>query len=239
MTTETGRGCVQMVKNLTGTVDHSGVPLLPRGSEILLTRRNHTSQQRPQPRGARSQGPRRRVLSGLVVAGLFLAGFGGAIIPASAAPHNYLLHLADGTQTQWSGEPGTAPSAVTVAGVEVTVTSVDDLGEIVPDRTDTAPDVTPPPDPDPPADTTPTDTTPTETTPTDTTPTDTTPTETTPTETTPEHGNGGSDGPSSSSPSSGSRLRILELGARPREHDDLARLQDRGARRRRAREAQV
>jgi Transglycosylase SLT domain/Peptidase family M23 len=142
------------------------------------------------------------VLSGLVVAGVFLAGFGGAIIPASAAPHNFLLHLADGTEQTWSGEPGSVPATVSVAGVDVAVSSFDDLGEIVVDRTDTAPDVTPPPDPEPPAETTPTETTPSETTPSETTPSETTPSETTPSETETEGPR--SESPSSSSPSSGS-----------------------------------
>ena len=196
-----------MVKNLPGTVDHSGDPFLPQGPEIHLTRRSDTPKKRSTPRNARPQGPRRRLLSGLVVAGLFLAGFGGAIVPASAAPHNWLLQLENGTEMQWSGEA--APATVTVDGVDVAVTSFTDLGEIVPDRTDTAPDVTPPPDPDPPADTTPAETTPSETTPSETTPSETTPSETTPSETTPDdptpsNGNGGSDSPSSSSPSSSS-----------------------------------
>ena len=96
-----------------------------------------------------------KLLIGLVTAGLFLAGFGGAVLPASAEPHHFLLKLANGTSIPWTGEPGTAPSTITVAGVPIAVISVQDLGAVVQQ-------VTPPPTPAPaptPAPTTPTPTT--------------------------------------------------------------------------------
>jgi murein DD-endopeptidase MepM/ murein hydrolase activator NlpD len=93
---------------------------------------------------------KRKLVIGLVTAGLFLAGFGGAVIPASAAPHHFLLKLANGVSVPWTGEPGTAPSTITVAGVAVPVVSVQDLGAVVQQVTPTV--ATPPP---PPAPTTP------------------------------------------------------------------------------------
>src|SRR4029077_18945283 len=113
-------------------------------------------------RGSRcpwAEGPsmKSKLVIGLVTAGLFLAGFGGAVLPASAAPHHFLLKLANGTSIPWTGEPGAAPSTITVAGVPIAVISVQDLGSA-------RQQVTPPPTPAP---TTPAPTTPT---PTPTTP---------------------------------------------------------------------
>src|SRR4051795_1342390 len=86
---------------------------------------------------------KRKLVIGLVAAGLFLAGFGGAVIPASAQPHHFLLKLANGAAIPWTGEPGTAPSTITVAGVAVPVVSVQDLGAVVQQVTPTV--ATPPP----------------------------------------------------------------------------------------------
>src|SRR4051794_4097461 len=88
---------------------------------------------------------KRKLVIGLVAAGLFLAGFGGAVIPASAQPHHFLLKLANGAAIPWTGEPGTAPSTITVAGVAVPVVSVQDLGAVVQQVTPTV--ATPPPPP--------------------------------------------------------------------------------------------
>src|ERR671931_131825 len=96
---------------------------------------------------------KRKLLVGLATAGLFLAGFGGAVLPASAEPHHFLLKLANGTTIPWTGEPGTAPSTITVAGVPVAVVSVQDLGAVVQQPT-------PAPTPAPTTPTTPTPTTP-------------------------------------------------------------------------------
>jgi len=90
---------------------------------------------------------RGKLVIGLVTAGLFLAGFGGAVLPASAEPHHYLLKLANGTTLPYTGEPGTAPSSITVAGVSIAVVSVQDLGAVVQQVT---PTVTTPPPPPPP-----------------------------------------------------------------------------------------
>jgi murein DD-endopeptidase MepM/ murein hydrolase activator NlpD len=73
----------------------------------------------------------RKLVVGLATAGLFLAGFGGAVIPASAAPHHYMLKLATGITVPWTGEPGSAPATITVAGVQIAVVSVQDLGAVV------------------------------------------------------------------------------------------------------------
>jgi murein DD-endopeptidase MepM/ murein hydrolase activator NlpD len=86
---------------------------------------------------------KRKLVIGLVTAGLFLAGFGGAVLPASADPHHFLLKLANGVTVPWTGEPGTAPSTITVAGVAVPVVSVQDLGAVVQQVTPTV--ATPPP----------------------------------------------------------------------------------------------
>src|SRR3954464_10954148 len=91
----------------------------------------------------------RKLVIGLVAAGLFLAGFGGAVLPASADPHHFLLKLANGASVPWTGEPGTAPSTITVAGVAVPVVSVQDLGAVVQQVTPTV--ATPPPAPAAPA----------------------------------------------------------------------------------------
>jgi murein DD-endopeptidase MepM/ murein hydrolase activator NlpD len=88
-----------------------------------------------------------KLVIGLVTAGLFLAGFGGAVLPASAEPHHYLLKLANGTTIPYTGEPGTAPTSITVAGVAIAVVSVQDLGAVVQQVTPTV--ATPPPPPAP------------------------------------------------------------------------------------------
>src|SRR3954464_1090148 len=90
---------------------------------------------------------KRKLVIGLVAAGLFLAGFGGAVLPASANPHHFLLKLANGTTISWTGEPGGAPSTITVAGVAIPVVSVQDLGAVVQQVTPTV--ATPPPTPAP------------------------------------------------------------------------------------------
>jgi membrane-bound lytic murein transglycosylase B len=87
---------------------------------------------------------RRKVLIGLATAGLFLAGFSGAVLPASAEPHHYVLTLANQTTVPWTGEPGTAPTSITVAGVAIPVVSVQDLGAVAPKA---APTVQAPPAP--------------------------------------------------------------------------------------------
>src|SRR4051794_769819 len=88
-----------------------------------------------------------KLVIGLVTAGMFLAGFGGAVLPASAEPHHFLLKLANGTSIPYTGEPGTAPSSITVAGVAIPVVSVQDLGAVVQQVTPTV--ATPPPPPPP------------------------------------------------------------------------------------------
>src|SRR3954465_14617644 len=90
---------------------------------------------------------KRKLVIGLVAAGLFLAGFGGAVLPASADPHHFLLKLANGTTVPFTGEPGSAPSTITVAGVAIPVVSVQDLGAVVQQVTPTV--ATPPPPPTP------------------------------------------------------------------------------------------
>ena len=162
---------------------------------------------RPVRARTRRASTKARVLAALAVAGLFLAGFGGAVLPASAAIHNYLLTLDGGATQEWQAEEGTTPpTTVTVDGVEVAVVEVTDLGEVV-DRTPTnPPDVNPTPDPDP------TPTTPTETTPTETTPTETTPTNTTPGDT-PRNEEPRSESPRSEEPSGSSSGSSAPAGA--------------------------
>src|SRR3954467_11160216 len=58
---------------------------------------------------------KRKLVIGLVAAGLFLTGFGGAVPPASAEPHHFVLKRANGTSVPWTGEPGAAPSSSTGA----------------------------------------------------------------------------------------------------------------------------
>jgi membrane-bound lytic murein transglycosylase B len=105
---------------------------------------------------------RGKLVIGLVTAGLFLAGFGGAVLPASAEPHHYLLKLANGTTIPYTGEPGTAPSSITVSGVAIAVVSVQDLGAAVQQVTPTV--ATPPPPPPPTTTAAPATTTPAQTT---------------------------------------------------------------------------
>src|SRR4051794_34270495 len=92
---------------------------------------------------------KRKLVIGLVAAGLFLTGFGGAVLPASADPHQFVLKLANGASVRWTGEPGSAPSTITVAGIAIPVVSVQDLGAVVQQVTPTV--ATPPPAPAPPA----------------------------------------------------------------------------------------
>src|SRR3954466_15068331 len=90
---------------------------------------------------------KRKLVIGLVAAGLFLTGFGGAVLPASADPHQFVLKLANGASVRWTGEPGSAPSTITVAGIAIPVVSVQDLGAAVQQVTPTV--ATPPPAPAP------------------------------------------------------------------------------------------
>src|SRR3954471_233998 len=99
------------------------------------------------PRTGGRASTKRKLVIGLMTAGLFLAGFGGAVLPASAEPHHFLLKLANGTSIPYTGEPGTAPSSITVAGVAIPVVSVQDLGAVVQQVTPTV--ATPPPPPTP------------------------------------------------------------------------------------------
>jgi soluble lytic murein transglycosylase-like protein len=92
---------------------------------------------------------RRKLLIGLTTAGLFLAGFGGAVLPASAQPHHFVLTLANGTTVPWTGEPGAAPNSISVAGVSLPVVSVQDLGAVVQQAVPTVQTPPPPPAPTP------------------------------------------------------------------------------------------
>ncbi|MEA2317205.1 MAG: hypothetical protein QOD44_1394 [Solirubrobacteraceae bacterium] len=96
---------------------------------------------------------RNKLLIGLAVAGLLLAGFSGAVLPASAVPHTFRLHLATvpgaPATFDYEGEPGTAPASVTIAGVTIDVVSVEDLGAITPPAPAPTPDPTPTPTPTP------------------------------------------------------------------------------------------
>src|SRR5215218_7608700 len=94
---------------------------------------------------------RRKLLIGLATAGLFLGGFGGAVLPASAEPHHFLLELANGVSVPWTGEPGAAPTSIAVAGVSVPVVSVQDLGAVAEEAVPTVETPPPPPAPAPPA----------------------------------------------------------------------------------------
>src|SRR5690349_13272673 len=151
------RGVRSRVKSSAGSVDDFGEPC-PRSRAFLASLDSFSRLRGPPddtarvPPGAEraSRCPRTRgrasvkgkLVIGLVTAGLFLAGFGGAVLPASAEPHHYLLKLANGTTIPYTGEPGTAPSTITVAGVPIAVISVQDLGAVVQQ-------VTPPPTPAP------------------------------------------------------------------------------------------
>src|SRR4051812_2748743 len=99
------------------------------------------------PRTGCSPPMKGKLAIGLVAAGLFLAGFGGAVLPASAEPHHFVLNLANGTSLPYTGEPGSAPSTITVAGIAIPVVSVQDLGAVVQQVTPTV--ATPPPPPAP------------------------------------------------------------------------------------------
>ena len=97
-----------------------------------------------------------KLLIGLSTAGLFMAGFGGAVLPAAAQPHSYVLTLANGTSVPYTGEPGTAPSEID----SVPVVGVKDNGAVSDgadgqDGGTTAPSPTPPAENKPPADTQP------------------------------------------------------------------------------------
>src|SRR5215218_11171983 len=93
---------------------------------------------------------RRKLLIGLATAGLFLGGFGGAVLPASAEPHHFLLEVANGVSVPWTGEPGAAPTSIAVAGVSVPVVSVQDLGAVAQEAVPTVQTPPPPPAPAPP-----------------------------------------------------------------------------------------
>src|SRR3954462_6212572 len=92
---------------------------------------------------------KRKLVIGLVAAGLFLAGFGGAVLPASADPHHFLLKLANGTSVPWTGEPGSPPGTIRGPGSAIPVVSVRALGGVVQRATRTV--APPPPAPAPPA----------------------------------------------------------------------------------------
>jgi soluble lytic murein transglycosylase-like protein len=108
-----------------------------------------------------------KLLIGLSTAGLFMAGFGGAVLPAAAQPHSYVLTLANGTSVPYTGEPGTAPAEITVGGQSVPVVKVQDNGAAAqqPAETTPAPAQTTPSKPKPQAQSQPPATTPTQTQP--------------------------------------------------------------------------
>src|SRR3954465_9465817 len=96
------------------------------------------------PRASRLRMHKRKLLIGLATAGLLLAGFGAATMPASAEQRPLLVTLVGGAQATVTGDvpPGTPPDQIQIPGVSAPIASVQD---ITPAQPAPAPSPTQPP----------------------------------------------------------------------------------------------
>jgi hypothetical protein len=80
---------------------------------------------------------KRKLLTGLASAGVFSAGFGAAVLPASAELRMLTVTLLGGTTTQVAADvpPGTPLEQVTIPGITVPIIGISDAGPVPTDST--------------------------------------------------------------------------------------------------------
>jgi hypothetical protein len=80
---------------------------------------------------------KRKLLTGLASAGVFSAGFGAAVLPASAELRLLTVTLLGGTTTQVTADvpPGTPLEQVTIPGITVPIIGISDAGPVPTDTT--------------------------------------------------------------------------------------------------------
>ncbi|MEA2303079.1 MAG: hypothetical protein QOH43_359, partial [Solirubrobacteraceae bacterium] len=80
---------------------------------------------------------KRKLLTGLASAGVFSAGFGAAVLPASAELRMLTVTLLGGTTTQVAADvpPGTPLEQVTIPGITVPIIGISDAGPVPTDTT--------------------------------------------------------------------------------------------------------
>src|SRR4051794_4791363 len=132
--------CVLAVKRSGGAADHPGQTArlssspLPanRHENVRRTARMRHGRVTP-PSGARKASllrmHKRKLLIGLATAGLFLAGFGAATMPASAEQRTLLVTLLGGSQVTVTVDvpPGTPTDQIQIPGVSAPIASVQDI----------------------------------------------------------------------------------------------------------------
>src|SRR4051812_1779553 len=81
------------------------------------------------PRASRLRMHKRKLLIGLATAGLLLAGFGAATMPASAEQRTLLVTLVGGAQVTVTVDvpPGTPTDQIQIPGVSAPIASVQDI----------------------------------------------------------------------------------------------------------------
>ena len=109
------------------------VPLLPskRPENVRRTARMPHARVTPPgvPRASRLRMHKRKLLIGLATAGLLLAGFGAATMPASAEQRTLLVTLVGGAQVTVTVDvpPGTPTDQIQIPGVSAPIVSVQDI----------------------------------------------------------------------------------------------------------------
>ena len=109
------------------------VPLLPskRPENVRRTARMPHARVTPPgvPRASRLRMHKRKLLIGLATAGLLLAGFGAATMPASAEQRTLLVTLVGGAQVTVTVDvpPGTPTDQIQIPGVSAPIASVQDI----------------------------------------------------------------------------------------------------------------
>src|SRR5512133_754014 len=132
--------CVLEVKRSGGTADHPGQTArptsspLPSNSDKTVRRSARMRHGRVTPPGGARKASllrmhKRKLLIGLATAGLFLAGFGAATMPASAEQRTLLVTLLGGSQITVTVDvpPGTPVDQIKTPGVTTPVVAVQDI----------------------------------------------------------------------------------------------------------------
>src|SRR5215212_1755623 len=72
---------------------------------------------------------RRKLLTALIAAGVFTAGFGAAVLPASAEQRTYVVTLLGGKTMTVTLDvaPGTPPDQITIPGVTTPIIGITDI----------------------------------------------------------------------------------------------------------------
>src|SRR5262249_27137226 len=129
-----------VVKRSGGTADHPGQTArptsspLPENSDKSVRRGPRMRHGRVTPPGGARKASllrmhKRKLLIGLATAGLFLAAFGGATMPASAEQRTLLVTLLGGSQITVTVDvpPGTPVDQIHIPGVTTPIVAVQDI----------------------------------------------------------------------------------------------------------------